>query len=498
MRIFGRLRGRRLGYAVTLATAATLVGSLAASALPASVAFSQQVATFDLDNGNALTEVVYPELNTPGPRAEYFGRPGSWVVDHAMLIEMPWFDAIAPYHPTAVGIFSNLGRRPAEERTTRNKNIAVIYSAFTSLNTLFPQHRSSWIEMMAVAGLDPDNTAEDPTTPSGIGILAAKNALAARNHDGTNRVGDEGGRQYNRQPYADYTGYRPVNTAYELRDPSRWQPNTVSKGDVFTVTEFATPQFGRVQPFSFDKPEQFRLAPPANHYYLNRKGYRAQADEVLKASASLDDRQKMSAEIFDESLRPFGVVAHMIIDHYSTEEAVKFVVATDVASFDTAIASWYFVRKYDSVRPFSAIRQLYGEKKVTAWGGPGKGTVSDITGNEWRSYTSTFTTASPEYPAVNAAVCLGYAQVARRFTGTDKLEIFFPIAKGSSFVEPGVTPASNLMLHWSNFTDWASDCGKSRVWAGVNFPSSVEAAGRYAPKIGDLAFDFVQRKLNGN
>jgi len=477
-----------------IAAAAALLGSLT-SAVPA---YSEQTPTFDLDHGNALTQVIYPALNTPGPRSEYIGRPGSWVVDHAMLIEIPWFDAISPYSPTAVGIFSDLGRRPAEERTTRNQNTAVIYSAFTSLNMLFSQHRQSWLDMMAAAGLDPNNTAEDLATPSGIGNRAAKNAMAARKHDGTNRDGSEGGRRYNLQPYSDYTDYKPVNTAYDLRFPSRWQPNVVSKGNVFAVQEFATPQFGRVKPFSFDKPEQFRLAPPANNHFLNPKGYRAQADEVLKASANLDDREKMSAEIFADALRPFGVVAHTVIDHYTTEDAVKYVAVTDVASFDTAVASWHFTRKYDSERPFSAIRYLYGDKKVTAWGGPGKGTVSDITGNEWQSYVSRLAIASPEYPSVNAAVCLAYAQAARRFTGTDKLEIFFPIAKGSSFVEPGMTPANNLMLHWSSYTDWAGDCGKSQVWGGENFASSVDAAGQYAPKVADMAYDFVQHKLNGN
>jgi len=493
MTILRRLRRQRLGGAVALVATAAMVGSLTGAAPAAS-----QTASFDLDHGNALLEVIYPTLNTE-PRAEYFARPGSWVVDHAMLIEMPWFDAIAPYHPTAVGIFSNLGRRPAEERTMRNKNIAVIYSAFTSLNVVFPQYRSTWIEMMELAGLDPSNTAEDPTTPSGIGILATKNAMTARKSDGTNRDGDAGDRQYNRQPYADYTGYKPVNSAYELRNPSRWQPNTASKRDVFTVQEFATPQFGRLRPFSFDSPEQFHVSPPPNNYYFNRKGYRDQADKVLKASASLDDRQKMSAEIFDDSLRPYGPVAHKILigGRFDTETSVHFTVTTDVASFDTAITSWYFMRKYDSVRPFSAIRHLYGKKKVTAWGGPGKGTVSDITGNEWRSYVSTLATASPEYPSVNAAVCLAYAQDARRFTGSDNLDINIPAPKGSSLVEPGVTPASDMTLHWSNFTDWASDCGKSRVWSGENFPASVAAANQYAPQIGDLAYDFIQRKLNG-
>jgi hypothetical protein len=54
-----------------------------------------------------------------------------------------------------------------------------------------------------------------------------------------------------------------------------------------------------------------------------------------------------------------------------------------------------------------------------------------------------------------------------------------------------------MTLQWSSLTDWASDCGRSRVWGGVNFPSSVAAASQYATPIGDLAYDFLLRKLNG-
>jgi hypothetical protein len=493
VKILRRLRKRRLGYAVALAATVALVGSLT-RAVPA----ASQEASFDLDQGNALIGVIYPRFDTVA-RAEHFGRPMLYGGDSALLIEMPWFDALAPYHPTAVGIFSDIGRRPVEERTTRNKNIAVIYSAFTSLNAVFPAYKSRWLEMMESAGLDPNNTKEDPTTPSGIGILAAKNAMAARKHDGTNREGDEGGRQYNRLPYADYTGYQPVNTAYELSDPSRWQPNTVWKRDIFTVQEFATPQFGLLQPFSYESPTQFEVSPPTKSNHRNKEAYQGQADEVLKASAGLDDRQKMSAELFDDVVRPYGAVAGRIVigGGLNTEDTVRYVVTGAITGIDVTITSWYFKRKYDSVRPFSAIRHLYGKKKVTAWGGPGKGTVSDITGAEWQSYLSTLAVGSPEYPSAHAAMCLAYAQQARRFTGFDKLDIYVPAPKGSSLVEPGVTPASDLTLHWSSLTDWASDCGKSRVWGGENFPSAVEAANQYAPQIGDLAYEFVQRKLNG-
>ncbi|MCD0448630.1 hypothetical protein LO762_05385 [Actinocorallia sp. API 0066] len=489
-----RLRRRHMGYAAAAVTAA-LMGSLTASV----TASSREPVGFDLDNGNALIGVIYPRFDSVS-RAESLGRPIPWTADHAMLVEMPWFDAIAPYHPTAVGIFSDLGRRPPAERTTRNKNIAVVYAAFTSLNAVLPQHKAAWREMMQAAGLDPDNTAEDRATPSGIGILAAKNALAARKADGSNRDGDANGRQYNQRPYADYTGYKPVNSAYELRSPSRWQPNTSSSRDVFTVQEFGFPQFGRLKPFSYRSPQQFQVPPPPNDHLLDAKGYRRQADGVLQASAGLDDRKKMTAELFNDNVRPFGAIAAQVVigGGLSTEKAVQYVTTSIVAGYDVTVATWYYKRKYDSVRPFSAIRHLYGGRKITAWGGPGKGTVSDITGDEWQGYLSGLAAASPEYPSGVTAVCLAYTQQARRFTGSDKLEIFVPAPKGSSLVEPGRTPASDAPLRWSGLSDFAKDCGQSRVWGGENFPASVEAASRYASKIGDLSYEFVQRKLNGS
>ncbi len=497
-----RPRSRRLRYAVAIATAAALTGSLT-SAVTASP--RQAAATFDLDHGNAVVGAVYPYLS-PVSRANFTGS-SPVNRDLNILVEVPWFDAIAPYHPTAVGIFSDLGRRPVSERTTRNKNIAVLYSAFTSLNKVHPAHRSEWREMMERAGLDPDDTREDPTTPSGIGILAAKNAFAARENDGSNRDGSEGGRRYNRQPYSDYTGYEPVNTAYRLRDPSRWQPNTFSSKGVFTSQEFALPYFGRVRPFTYDSPARFKVPAPRQSDHHNRAAYKAQADEVLKASANLDDRQKVATELFHTVFDAYGTVGGLPVilgGNYDTEKTVQFTAVRDIGFYDLTIATWHFKRTYDSVRPFSAIRHVYGGKKVTAWGGPGRGTVDDITGNEWRPYLDAWpddhpvkAPDSPAYPSEASAECLAYAQLTRRFTGTDKIDINYRVAQGASRVEPGVTPAQDMTLHWGDWTSYAKDCADSPLLGGENFRPAIEATSRYAPQIADLAYEFVQRKVNG-
>ncbi|GAA2079337.1 hypothetical protein GCM10009780_15530 [Actinomadura alba] len=476
--------------------------SLIVLTVPAAVAMPKKAvrAAFDFDRGNAVSEVVFPALaQAQGVTISADGSDVTFIVDHALLLELSWFDAIAPYHPKAVGIFSNLGRRPPSENTNRNKNTAVIYASYRILNKLIPEFSAQWRNMMNSLGLDPDAGQENTDTAIGLGNLAARRALEARSKDGMNRFGDEGGSRYNTEPYGDYTGYVPVNTAYQLRNPSRWQPAIVSNNNgTFTVQQFVTPQMGRAKPITFDDPSQFRLAPPRDSDHHNLEAYRRQANEVLAASAALTDTQKMTAELFNDKFLSLGFAATATViaqKGLDVEKTVHFVATVEVASFDTTVAVWYQKARFDAVRPFSAIRYLYGDKRVRAWGGPGKGTVDDITGKEWRSYLRTAN--HPEYPSGSAALCLAFAQASRRYFGTDAIQIAVPWQAGSSKIEPGVTPAHDITLSWNTWTGFAQDCGMSRLWAGVHFPASIKEMAGFAPQFGERAFTFVQQKLNG-
>jgi hypothetical protein len=475
--------------------------SLSALAVPAAAVPTKEVAAaFDFDNGNAVSEVVFPALaQAQGATISADGSDVTFIVDHAMLLELAWFDAIAPYHAKAVGIFSNLGRRPSSENTNRNKNTAVIYSSYRILNKLIPEFSGEWRTMMSSVGLDPDDGQENTDTAIGLGNLAARRALEARAKDGMNRFGDEGGLRYNTQPYADYTGYVPVNTAYELRNPSRWQPNIVSnKNGTFTVQQFVTPQMARTKPITYDHPSQFGLAAPRDSNHHNRTAYRRQADQVLAASANLTDTQKMTAELFNDKFLSIGFAATGTAigqKGLDIEQTVHFVATVEIAIFDVIIAVWYQKARFDAVRPFSAIRYLYGDKRLRAWGGPGKGTVTDITGKEWRGYLNAAN--HPEYPSGSAGLCQAYAQAARRYFGTDAIQIAVPWPAGSSRVEPGITPANDLTLSWNTWSAFARDCGDSRLWGGVHFRPSIDQMDDFAPQFGERAYTFVQRKLNG-
>lgn len=458
---------------------------------------------FDFDTGNAPVEVLIPTIipaiyQSVSPTAS----DATLVLRITTIVTNAWFDAIAPYHPTAMGVYSNLGRRPdTESATNLNKNIAIFYATFRALNSLLPNHAADWRNMLMSVGLDPDDNQTDPTTAIGIGNLAGNAVVAARENDGMNQLGNEGGRQYNPLPYSDYLGYEPVNTAYELQDPTRWQPAIVRKGlGIYQVQQFVTPQLRVVTPYSYNNPNQFQSPPPLKSMMAGPKGkqaYKDQADEVLAVSASLTDEQKMMAEMFDDKLLSLGFSAFFVLQAFglSLDEFVQYDFLVNVAAFDTAIAIWNQKYKWDAVRPFSAIQYLYKNKTVTAWGGPGQGTVTDLPASEWRSYLNV--ADHPEYPSGSASFCAAHAQASRRFLGGDTFGWSVPFAQGSSRIEPGISPAADIVVSWPTWTDFEEDCGLSRLWGGVHFRDAIEAGATIGKPIGDLAYEFVKSHIDG-
>lgn len=457
-------------------------------------------AGFDFDTGNSGIEVIIPSiLPVIFGEVSPTGGDAPLVLRYTTLVTNAWFDAVAPYHPTAVGVYSDLGRRPASESATNaNLNIAMFYASYRVLQSLSPHNNQLWRQMLLDVGLDPDNNSTDLTTAIGIGNAAGNAVVAARENDGMNQLGNEGGCQYNCQPYADYTGYRPRNTAYLLRFPSRWQPDVVTTGaGIFEVQQFVTPQLRLTEPYSYDDPLDFKAPFPVASVAWNSQAYKAQADEVLSVSASLTDEQKMMAELFDNKINSLGFSAlHAYFSQGLTlMEFVQLDFLTNVAAFDSAIAIWSEKERFDAVRPFSAIEHLYEDNPVTAWGGPGQGTVNDMPASQWRSYLQTAN--HPEYPSASASFCAAHAQAARRFLGSDNLGWQIPVAQGESRIEPGVSPSTNIVLDFPTWTDFAEDCGLSRLWGGVHFYASIPAGQEIGHEIGDLAFEFVDNLING-
>lgn len=218
---------------------------------------------------------------------------------------------------------------------------------------------------------------------------------------------------------------------------------------------------------------------------------------VLAASANLTESQKLKSELFDNKITSLGFSAVFAeaSQGLSLLEFIQLDLLTNMAAFDAGIVVWKEKRRFDAVRPFSAISYIYGDQYVEAWGGPGLGTVN-LPASEWKSYLEE--ADHPEYPSASTCFCEAHAQSARRYLGTDALGFPVSFPAGSSRFEPGLTPASDTTLVFETWTDFADDCGQSRVWSGVHFQAAVDASADLCGVFGDQAFDYLQSLIDGS
>jgi hypothetical protein len=258
------------------------------------------------------------------------------------------------------------------------------------------------------------------------------------------------------------------------------------------------PQWGLARPYSYTDPARFRAPQPDASNFEDLHAYKAQADEVMALQASLTDYQKMVAELFDDKLQGLGNATFFsfVSRGMSLDEFVHYDFLTHMAAFDGGIATWKEKAHYDAVRPVSAIRHLYRNRKITGWAGPGRGIVDDLPAGEWRSYLNTGN--HPEYPSGSSCFCAAYAQASRRYFGTDTFGWSMQVPAGSSVIEPGVTPATAITLGpWNTFTEFENECSRSRVYGGVHFTAATTEGQKLCRPMGDSAFEFLQRHIQG-
>jgi len=419
---------------------------------------------------------VVVQWDNAGLQAIRDTHPAPTIVSRGIaILHTCLYDAWAAYDQTAVG--TRLGgtlRRPPVERTLANKNKALSFAAYRALADLFPQPAevAKFQALMTRLGCDPADLSTDPSTPAGVGNLAAQAVLDFRHSDGANQLGD-----LHPGPYSDYTGYAPVNTPDKISDPNRWQPLRLPDGHGgVTVQRFATPFWGRILPFALTSGAQFR--PLDGPFKFPSGRYRAQAEQILHDSADLTDEQKMIAEYWADGPNSELPPGHWCLfsqfvsqrDEYSLDDDVKLFFAVCNADLDAGIAAWDAKSAYDSVRPLTSIHFLFAGQKVRAWAGPYQGTRL-IDGADWQPYQPVTVVTPPfaEYVSGHSTFSAACAEVLLRFTGRDTFGASVTLAAGSSRVEPGLTPAQDVTLSWATFSDAADQAGLSRRYGGIHF-----------------------------
>jgi Domain of unknown function (DUF6851)/VCPO second helical-bundle domain len=398
------------------------------------------------------------------------------------------FDAWAAYDGFAVG--TRLGdtlRRPARERRFANKVEAISFAAYRAAVDLFPGSRTTAFDpLMGSLGFDPS----DASGPAGIGNLAADAVLAFRHRDGANQLGDEAGGRPG-VAYSDYTGYAPRNAPMDTRapldlstvhDPDAWQPLTyVDASGALVTPAFVGPHWQRVRPFAMSSNSELRS--PSGPARFGSPAFLAQAEALLELSAQLTDEQKLIAEYWADGPRSelppghWNLFAQQVAHRdrsgdteHDLDEAIRLFFVLTNAVFDAGCCAWDAKRAFNSVRPITAIRYLFAGKQVRAWGGPGRGTRT-IAGEEWFPYQPTTFPTPPfaEYSSGHSNFSAAGAEILRLFTGSDRFGGSVTFGAGSSRVEPGLVPASDITLMWPTFSDAAAQAGLSRRYGGIHF-----------------------------
>jgi hypothetical protein len=436
-----------------------------------------------------------------------------------LIVVTCMYDAWAAYDDKAVGtVFGAKLRRPKEERTLRNKEIAVGYATYRAMMNMFPED-ALWIkEQVRKQGLDPDNNTTDLSKPEGVGNVAAAGVFADRRHDGANQYGDEWGS--NGKPYSDYTFYRPANSVDKILDPDCWQPITFTLDAGKKVTPgFLTPHWYRVRPFALERSDQFRPGPPPK---IGSEQLKKETDEVLAYNGSLTLEQKAIVEFMRDGPRSTGQSGHWLRfaqavsrrDKFDIDRDVKIFFTVGVAAFDAFIAAWESKRYYDSSRPWTLIRHYYGDKLVRGWGGAGKG-VMMIPASQWHPYSplSFITPPFPGYVSGHSTVSAASAKVLELFTGSDRFGATETRHAGE-LTEPGIScevkqmvdgkvPTTGISddgvitLQLPTFTATAEMAGISRVMGGYHIQADNVAGLELGRKVAMYIFPAIRAHFDG-
>lgn len=444
------------------------------------------------------------------------------------LVTNAMYDAWAAYDAVALGTrYGDLLRRPAVEQSEANKLAALSYAAYRSLSYVYPNQEPDFAALLTDLGF-PLSGSRDPSTPDGIGNLMADAAIASRLADGANAPG--GFAQITSATFP--TLYEPVNSpdpdapnapGGATYDPNRWQPlrvptgtRTDDDGNPIVVDDdpasyrdqrFLSPHWGAVRPFALSSGSQFLPpAPPqlgsAEPYVdvlgnvsTNDQAFRDQSMEILETSAQLDDRQKVIAEFWADGPRTWTPPGHWnqlaqglsMRDQHSLDDDVKMYFALNGALHDAAIAAWDAKRRYDFVRPISAIRDLFFGQQIAAWGGPNQGTQM-IPGETWQPYQALDFVTPPfaEYVSGHSTFSRSSREVLLAFTGSDLLyDGVTTIGEdydgdgvedllGQHVVVPGNLmfengPAEAIVLQWPTMLEASDEAGFSRRYGGIHF-----------------------------
>jgi len=296
------------------------------------------------------------------------------------------------------------------------------------------------------------------------------------------------------RPWCDYTGYAPPNNPWKLENIKGWQPLVEDNGRGFYYAqEHVTPHIYDAPPFGVPNNKEFwGRETPDPEYDLDRE---MELAYERVASLAGDDRRIAIAERMDNKVLVFGAILNTLTAKYSMsmETQIWVCVGYITAEHDAVVITWREKVRHSLVRPTSYSKHVVEERMVDYWTG------EKVSTKMWHPFIRVMPHA--EYPSGSASICT----VAYEFTaalikdqfGDDDLATTWTYKAGSNKFAKGL-PKEDFVEQLDSLKDIQWQCGQSRLWGGMHFTASIEAAEKLVEGYGAEIYDYTLTLLNGN
>lgn len=418
------------------------------------------------------------------------------------LIFTAVFDAWTVYDQKATPVYlEGISKRPASERTLANKEKAISYAAYRAMSEYYFTDKALYEQLMRDLGYDPDNNTLDPTTPEGVGNLAAMAVIQARKDDGSNQYGTVEGSMG--KAYYDYSGYEPVNTIDKNVDINKWQPKYFEDkyGKPF-VPKCLTPFWQDVKPITLASSDQYRPGPPP---MVGSDQLAIEVKEVVDLHANLTDEEKALVEFMRDGPKSVQQAGHWLLfaqevsvrDQHTLDQDVKMYFLNQITAMDAFIAAWDSKMHYDYARPFALVHEYYKGKEIYGWIDPDKG-WGKMDGSQWRPYSPAafLCPPFPSYVSGHSCVSGACAEALKLYKGDDTFGASVELQAGY-LTEPNHL-GEKVTLHFPTFTEAAEMAGQSRVLGGYHIQADNVAGLELGRDVARHAYQFYLKHTGEN
>lgn len=467
---------------------------------------SAQMSSDKVDQRLGVDNVAYKwgkmALDATANDTERFNPRPTITSRYLGLIFTSVFDAWSVYDNKAIPVYLNgIYKRPTAEQTIANKEKAISYAAYRAMSEYYFTDIPMYDKLMKDLGYDPNNTTLDPSTPEGIGNLAALAVINARKNDGSNQYGTVEGSMG--QAYHDYSGYKPANTIDKNIDINKWQPKYFEDkyGKPF-VPKCLTPYWQKVQPITLASADQYRPSPPP---LMGSKQLAEEVKEVVEVHSKLTDEEKALVEFMRDGPKSVQQAGHWLLfaqkvsarDNHTLDQDVKMYFLNQITAMDAFIAAWDSKMYYDYARPYALVHELYAGKEIYGWKGPDAG-WGNMDGSEWRPYSPAAFLCPPFPSYVSGHSCVSGAcgEALKLFKGEDTFGASIELQAGY-LTEPNHL-GKKVTIHFPTFTEAAEMAGQSRVLGGYHIQADNQAGLELGRDVARHAYQYYLKHIGAS